>query len=80
MEHTKHTMMTLPIAITEQDAARGRISVLAPLGMAMLGYRVGDEFEWPVPHDTMRVRVHRLNASPDTKPPHPVLDAAAFRR
>jgi regulator of nucleoside diphosphate kinase len=42
------------------DAASGRISVLAPLGMAMLGYRVGDEFEWPVPSGMLRVRVRRL--------------------
>ena len=28
----------------------GKISVLAPLGTAMLGYRVGDEFVWHVPH------------------------------
>jgi regulator of nucleoside diphosphate kinase len=29
----------------EADAGAGRISVLAPLGTAMLGYRQGDEFE-----------------------------------
>lgn len=39
---------------------QGRISILAPLGTAMLGYRVGDEFEWPVPAGTLRVRVLRL--------------------
>lgn len=42
------------------DATNGRISILAPLGMAMLGYRVGNEFEWPVPDGTIRVRVRRL--------------------
>jgi regulator of nucleoside diphosphate kinase len=29
----------------------GKISVLAPLGAAMIGYRVGDEFTWFVPSD-----------------------------
>jgi len=42
------------------DAVTGRISILAPLGMAMLGYRVGDEFAWPVPDGVLRVRVRRL--------------------
>lgn len=42
------------------DIAAGKISILAPLGMAMLGFKVGDEFEWPVPAGTLRVRVRRL--------------------
>lgn len=42
------------------DVDQGRISILAPLGSAMLGYRVGDEFEWPVPSGQIRVRVLRL--------------------
>jgi len=42
------------------DVDQGRISILAPLGTAMLGYRVGDTFEWPVPGGTIRVRVLRL--------------------
>lgn len=42
------------------DVESGKISILAPLGMAMLGFKVGDEFEWPVPAGTLRVRVRRL--------------------
>ena len=41
------------------DYAEGRISILAPIGMALLGYRVGDEIEWPVPGGTARVRVRK---------------------
>lgn len=41
------------------DVSQGRISVLAPLGMAMLGYRVGDSIEWPGPVGTLHVRVLR---------------------
>jgi regulator of nucleoside diphosphate kinase len=44
------------------DASKGRISILAPLGTAMLGYRVGDEIEWPVPGGTIRVLIRRLLA------------------
>jgi regulator of nucleoside diphosphate kinase len=74
-------ILTYTLVYPEQaDAAGGRISILAPLGMAMLGYRVGDEFEWPVPGGTIRVRVRRLIESREATPAHPVLDAAEFRR
>jgi regulator of nucleoside diphosphate kinase len=43
----------------EADLSEGRISILAPLGMALLGYRVGDEIEWPVPGGTTRVRIRK---------------------
>src|SRR5690606_30440059 len=44
----------------EADPAQGKISLLAPLGMGMVGFRAGDEFEWPVPAGTVRYRVRRL--------------------
>lgn len=57
-------IMTYTLVFPEHaDAATGKISVLAPLGMAMLGFKVGDEFEWPVPAGTLRVRVRRLMAA-----------------
>jgi regulator of nucleoside diphosphate kinase len=37
------------------DLARGRISVLAPIGTAMLGYEAGDIFEWEVPAGPRRL-------------------------
>ena len=33
----------------EVDAANGKISVLAPMGAALVGLRVGQSIEWPVP-------------------------------
>jgi regulator of nucleoside diphosphate kinase len=44
----------------ESDAARGRISVLAPLGTALLGYRVGDEVEWQMPGGWRRMRIESV--------------------
>jgi regulator of nucleoside diphosphate kinase len=41
----------------EADADRGRISVLAPIGTAVLGYRTGDEVEWEVPAGRRRFRI-----------------------
>jgi regulator of nucleoside diphosphate kinase len=54
-------ILTFTLVFPENaDVAAGRISILAPLGMAMLGFKAGDEFEWPVPSGTLRVRVRRL--------------------
>lgn len=43
----------------------GRISVLAPLGMAVLGYRAGDLIEWEVPARRRRLRVERVIERPE---------------
>ncbi len=42
-----------------------RISVLAPIGAGMLGYRVGDEFEWKVPQGVRRMKVTRVHYQPE---------------
>ena len=43
----------------------GRISVLAPLGMAVLGYRSGDEIEWEVPAGRKRFLIRDVVHQPD---------------
>lgn len=43
----------------------GKISVLAPLGTAMLGYRVGDEFQWAVPYGLRRLKVTQVHFQPE---------------
>lgn len=44
----------------DADIARGRISVLAPMGTALLGYREGDEVEWATPGGVRRLRIERV--------------------
>ena len=50
-----------------QDAnfSEGKISVLAPVGAAMLGYRVGDEIEWMVPAGLRHLRVEEVVYQPE---------------
>jgi regulator of nucleoside diphosphate kinase len=66
-------MLVLP---PESDPARGRISVLAPLGTALLGYRAGDEVEWQMPGGLRRVRVEHVGAPPPVPPVQPVPHAS----
>ncbi|MDR2981607.1 MAG: GreA/GreB family elongation factor [Puniceicoccales bacterium] len=39
------------------DPDRQRISVLAPVGIALLGYRVGESVEWPTPGGVRNLKV-----------------------
>jgi regulator of nucleoside diphosphate kinase len=57
---------TYTLVFPEQaDIAAGRISVLAPIGTAMLGYEVGDIFEWAVPSGTRRLQVKEILYQPE---------------
>jgi len=44
----------------QANVSAGRISVLAPLGTALLGYRVGDEVEWTMPGGLRRLRIEKV--------------------
>lgn len=53
----------------EADAAQGRISVLAPVGSALLGLAVGQSIEWPGPGGrALRLRVIAVQAPGDAMP------------
>ncbi len=49
----------------DADLAQGKISVLAPIGTAMLGYRVGDVFSWQVPSGERRIKVEAILYQPE---------------
>ena|SRR3569833_3840382 len=45
---------------TQADMAARRLSVLAPIGTALLGYREGDEVEWRTPGGLRRLRIEKV--------------------
>jgi regulator of nucleoside diphosphate kinase len=47
------------------DIDAGNISVLAPIGTAILGYREGDIVEWPVPSGIRRIRIEKILYQPE---------------
>lgn len=49
----------------EADIEHDKISVLAPIGTAMLGYRTGAVFEWPVPDGIRRMQVKDVLYQPE---------------
>jgi regulator of nucleoside diphosphate kinase len=50
----------------DADASGGTISILAPVGSALLGLSVGDEIEWPAPGGgVLRVRIEEVTYQPE---------------
>jgi len=49
----------------DADFAQGKISVLAPIGTAILGYRAGDMIEWNVPGGRRKLRLDEILHQPE---------------
>ncbi len=49
----------------DADIGQGRISVLAPVGTAILGCKIGDSFELKVPAGKRRLKVKRILYQPE---------------
>ena len=55
---------------TEADFAKGKISVLAPIGTAILGYRQGDTIEWQVPSGLRKLKIEEILYQPESAGDH----------
>jgi regulator of nucleoside diphosphate kinase len=60
-EETKYTL----VFPEDADISKNKISILAPIGMAVLGYRVGDMIEWNVPTGIKRRKVKQIHYQPE---------------
>jgi regulator of nucleoside diphosphate kinase len=56
-EEIEHYQLVYP---PDADVLQDRISVLAPIGMALLGFRRGDIVEWNVPRGRRRLEIMRV--------------------
>jgi regulator of nucleoside diphosphate kinase len=50
---------------SEADFEQGKISILAPVGTALIGYRAGDIVEWTVPSGIRRLRIDEILYQPE---------------
>ena len=64
LDSEKEMTVTL-VFPSEADLEQGKISILAPVGTALLGYRVGDTIEWKVPGRVRRLRVEKVLYQPE---------------
>lgn len=51
----------------DADYEKRRVSVLAPIGTALLGYPTGVEVEWPTPGGLRRFRIDKVVAPTQTR-------------
>ena len=49
----------------EADIKQNKLSVLAPIGMGLLGYKAGDVFEWIVPSGKRVLKVEEVLYQPE---------------
>ncbi|OQS39401.1 nucleoside diphosphate kinase regulator [Chromobacterium haemolyticum] len=49
----------------EADSEQGKISVLAPIGAALLGLSVGQSIDWPTPAGSIRLKVLEITFQPE---------------
>ena len=49
----------------DADVDMGHISILAPIGTAILGYAKGDTVEWPVPSGMRRLEIRDILYQPE---------------
>jgi regulator of nucleoside diphosphate kinase len=49
----------------DADIEKKRISVLAPIGTALIGYRAGDHVEWRTPGGTKRLQIEEVLFQPE---------------
>jgi regulator of nucleoside diphosphate kinase len=64
LDSNEDLMYTL-VYPTHANVELGRISILAPIGTAMIGYRVGDEIQWPVPGGKRHLQVKEVMYQPE---------------
>lgn len=60
--HEMHCTLVFP---ADADASANRISVVAPLGTAILGYRVGDVIDWAMPGGVRQYRILKIDYQPE---------------
>ena len=49
----------------EADIANNKISVLSPIGVAVLGYGEGDTVEWDIPYGVAEIKIKRVLYQPE---------------
>jgi len=50
----------------DADVASKKISIIAPIATALLGYRVGDVVEWLVPKGNISIRIDAILYQPES--------------
>ena len=62
---TREEMIYWLVFPDDADPEQNKISILAPIGTALIGYRVGDVIEWEVPAGLRKLKVLEVLYQPE---------------
>ncbi|BFU94406.1 MAG: RNA polymerase-binding protein Rnk [Nitrospira sp.] len=62
---TKEEQVYTIVFPSQANVEQRKISILAPIGTAILGYRVGDTVEWSVPGGVRKLRIEEILYQPE---------------
>ena len=64
-ETLKETEITL-VYPKDADVTKGKVSILAPVGTALIGLRIGQSIDWPMPNKARRrLKVINIDYQPE---------------
>ena len=63
--NTQKDMVYWLVFPDDSNADQGKISILAPIGTALLGYKVGDIIKWKVPAGVTKLKVEEILYQPE---------------
>jgi regulator of nucleoside diphosphate kinase len=66
LESNEEKVYTL-VFPSQADMSQQKISVLAPIGTAILGYRMGNTVEWRVPAGVKKLRIEEILFQPEAE-------------
>ncbi|MGE5432618.1 MAG: nucleoside diphosphate kinase regulator [Syntrophomonadaceae bacterium] len=49
----------------DADISQGKLSILAPVGVSVIGCRIGDEAEWEAPEGKRKIRIEEIIYQPE---------------
>jgi regulator of nucleoside diphosphate kinase len=64
LDSTEEMIYTL-VYPSESNLLENKISILAPVGTAILGFREGDVIEWEVPDGVVKLKVEKILYQPE---------------
>ncbi len=65
--NTQHEFSCQVVFPSDADLEAGKVSVLAPVGTALLGYKVGDVIKWEVPSGVRKLKIKEMLYQPESE-------------
>ena len=65
LNYNEETLYTI-VYPEDANISKNMLSILAPIGTALIGYSVGDIIEWDVPEGTIKLQIKEILYQPES--------------